>query len=349
MSDRSDLGGLDALRHSVESIGLRLNEHTHADDGVDVVLEDPSGARIAVAVKRVSLASSDGLARRLREWNTGLPNAGVIGLVVADRVTSGARDLLRQAGWGWLDLRGHLHMAGPGLFVDADVPALTRTTGRSTPIAGRVSIEVSALLLLNPDTPAVVRRLAAELGRAPSSVSEVITRLRAGGVLDDQRRPVLPDLFWQLADHWRPAGMDISSAPGPGEGTVTTALRLGLDTAGEGVGWALTDTVAAAVYGAPLGVRSDHPREFYVPDQSTFRRAIQLLGPVSDHARRAATIRIAPVPLVCSLRVNASTWANEEWPLAQPLFVALDLAQDPGRGREILDGWTPPEPWHRVW
>lgn len=34
----------------------------------------------------------------------------------------------------------------------------------------------------------------------------------------------------------------------------------------------------------------------------------------------------------------------------QPLFVALDLAQDhPGRGRDVLNDWTPPEPWRRVW
>lgn len=53
--------------------------------------------------------------------------------------------------------------------------------------------------------------------------------------------------------------------------------------------------------------------------------------------------------MICSRRVDATGWANEIWPLAQPLFVALDLAQDPGRGREILADWTPPEQWHRVW
>jgi hypothetical protein len=42
------------------------------------------------------------------------------------------------------------------------------------------------------------------------------------------------------------------------------------------------------------------------------------------------------------------------WPLAHPVFVALDLAKDPGRGGEILDTWTPghldtAKPWKRVW
>ncbi len=42
--------------------------------------------------------------------------------------------------------------------------------------------------------------------------------------------------------------------------------------------------------------------------------------------------------------------ATETWPLAQPLFVALDLAQDLDRGRAILDTWTPPPgAGQRVW
>jgi hypothetical protein len=37
---------------------------------------------------------------------------------------------------------------------------------------------------------------------------------------------------------------------------------------------------------------------------------------------------------------------HQRWPLAHPVAVALDLAQDRARGREILDDWSPPE---RVW
>jgi hypothetical protein len=126
-------------------------------------------------------------------------------------------------------------------------------------------------------------------------------------------------------------------------------LHLGLDDIESTVGWALTDTVAAAHYGAPVSMRADHPPDFYVPDQSTLRRAVRLLGPATTPAERTGRIRVAPVPLVCARRVDGTTWANESWPLANPVFVALDLAQDPGRGREILDMWTPGKSWHRVW
>ena len=60
------------------------------------------------------------------------------------------------------------------------------------------------------------------------------------------------------------------------------------------------------------------------------------------------TVRVAPVPAVVKNRVDLD--ANPtEWPLAHPLFVALDLAQDVDRGREILSTWTPNEGWTRVW
>jgi hypothetical protein len=104
--------------------------------------------------------------------------------------------------------------------------------------------------------------------------------------------------------------------------------------------------MAAAAYGAPAGVRSDYPPDFYVPDAATLRRAVHLLGAARDRGSRSATVRVAPVPLACSRRIDAP---GETWPLAQPLFVALDLAQDPGRGREVLDGWHPEERFGRVW
>jgi hypothetical protein len=264
-------------------------------------------------------------------------------------VTQEAREVLRTAGWGWLDLRGHLHVVGQGLFIDTDVPAVRRTPGRSAPLAGQVGIEVAALLLLSPDTPAAVRGIAGALGRAPSSVSEVLARMTAEGLLSAQHLPVVPELFWELTARWQPSHADVRGMPTPGDRAVNDALKLGLDDVTRTTGWALGDTVAAAVYGAPISIRADQPREFYVPDQTTMRRAVRLLGEASDPDSRAATVRAAPIPLICSRRVDASPWASESWPLVQPLFVALDLARDPGRGREILSDWTPPERWRRVW
>jgi len=257
--------------------------------------------------------------------------------------------MLQRAGWGWLDLRGHLHLARPGLFIDSDVPGLKRPSSPSEPLAGRVGVEVAALMLLDPDRPAAVRPLATQLGRAPSSVSHVVSGLRTVGLLDQERRPIVPDLFQALSARWDSAEAHVASVPRPGQGADNNALRLGLDNIEDEPGWALTESVAAAAYGAPISLRADIPSEFYVPDEATLRRAVHLLGTADDRASRAATVRIAPVPVICSRRVDASDWAGQVWPLAQPLFVALDLAQDPGRGRDVIGQWTPPEPWRRVW
>jgi hypothetical protein len=299
----------------------------------------------------MSLVSATGLAGRIEEWNRRLAMTApaAVGVVVADRVTQESRAVLRAAGWGWLDLRGHLHVAGQGLFIDTDVPAVRVPANRSAPLAGQVGIEVAALLLLTPEIPAAVRKIAGRLGRAPSSVSAVLRGIAAQGLLDTQRLPSVPGLFWELAARWKPAQAHVQRVPVPGDGAVHTALKLGLDNVEQTTGWALSDTVAAAVYGAPVSIRAHQPRDFYVPDQATWRRAVRLLGETHDHAGRAATVRAAPVTSVCSHRVDATGWTNESWPLAQPLFVALDLAQDPGRGQEILANWTPHDRWRRVW
>lgn len=341
----SSVKGVDELRDAVDAVGLDAETRLPADSTADLIVINPAGGRLAIQVKRLSLASIDSLSRRISEWNSKLPRGTAVGVVVADRVTGDARQFLRDAGWGWLDLRGHLHLVGHGLFVDADVPAARQMTDLPTPLAGRVGIEVAAYMLLDPMTPASVRGTANALNRAPSSVSQALASLQAAGLVDEQRRPIVPDLFWELAARWRPVQEDTKALPEPGAGRVNDALRLGLSDIAT-AGWALTDTVAAAHYGAPVGVRATHPLDFYVPDQATLRRAVHLLGAARDHDSRAATIRVAPVPMVCADRVDHP---GETWPLARPLFVALDLAQDPGRGREVLENWTPQNEGHRVW
>ncbi|WDZ86695.1 MarR family transcriptional regulator [Micromonospora cathayae] len=347
MQARGGTNGIEELRDAVLAIGLTVEEPAGAT-GMDLFLVNPAGGRISVQLKRISLASAEGLEHRLSRWVSpdGNPDLRV---VVADRITEQARRVLRAAGWGWLDLRGHLHLVGKGLYVDVDVPRLSTPPDRSLPLAGRVAEEVAALMLLHPTDPASIRQIARALGRSPSSVSSAITGLRSAGLVDERRKPVVPDLFWQLAERWQPQLTDLQRAPSTasGAGSVQAVLRLGMTNIEATTGWALTDTVAAAAYGAPVGIRSDYPPDFYVPDQAIVRRAVNLLGMAHTRESRAATVRIAPIPLICASRIDRP---HETWPLARPLFVALDLASDPGRGREILEGWTPPhETGPRVW
>ena len=207
-------------------------------------------------------------------------------------------------------------------------------------------MEVAAELLLNPREPIGIRALAKRVGRSPSTVSDVVGRFREADLIDTELLPVLPELFWSLVPAWRPVSVDVTSLPDGEDRPLLTALKVGRDKA-SGSGWALTDTPAALIYGAPIAIRRDYPPVLYVPDDTTLRRAVQALGVASVPANRSATLRVAPIRAVAAQRVT--DYLQATWPLAHPLFVALDLAQDPGRGQEILSEWTPPERWVRVW
>lgn len=347
---------VDVFTGLVEHIGLPVIGQGQPD-APDLVVLDNDGRRIFVELKRVSTATPSHVSRLLAQQDrSGRP--GVLHVLVADRIPEAARAELASHGWGWLDLRGHLHLTGQGLFVDVDAPPMKDRSERTAAFSGPAGLEVACSLLLDPGVRHGVRDLARTLNRSPSTVSEVLSALRKQGLIGTDGLPVLPELFWETASAWVSREVALADLPRPGTGSVNAALQLGFDDVLTQPGWALTGTLAAAAYGAPVAARSEHPPEFYVPSQETFRRAIRLLGVAPDPAHRRASIRAAPVPAVCQQRIDPAArqqdpeaWAfiGEHWPLANPLFVALDLARDPGRGREILGGWHPPRPWRRVW
>ena len=339
---------MDLVAEAVREVGLDVRP-TKSSSTFALDIVSRTGAAVVVVINDASLVTADSAAGQLSRWSTNTAGDAVP-MIIADRITSDGRKRLNEAGWSWLDLRGHLRLVGDGMFVDTDVPPLSAPRPARQGLLGNVGIELAALLLLDPTSRIGVRAAAATLNRSPSSISEAFAALRAADLVDKDHLPAAQELFWELAERWQPVSEDVSAIPPPGRARDTSVLHLGLDEVESTEGWALSDTVAAAHYGAPVSMRADHPLDFYVPDQSTLRRATQLLGSATSPSTRAGRVRVAPVPLVCTRRVDtAAHGINESWPLANPLFVALDLAQDPGRGREILDMWIPPEPWHRVW
>lgn len=341
---------VDELADAVAAVGLKFVRADETNDPhADGVLVLPDSRRLLVEVKTSSLMTTKGLRDQLQLWSRQL-RADTVGVVVANRITADAREELRAAGWSWFDTRGHLRLTASGLLVDTNVPATPRTPRRREPFAGQVGIELASAMLLTPGRVVSIRPLAMQIGRAPSSVSDAVAAFRDADLITPAGHPRTPELFWELASRWKPT--EIAVTDEPRNGGLLTALRVNIndfDTAG----WALSDSRAAAVYGAPIAIRSNHPPVLYVPDERVMRRAAKLLSPAREHTMPAAVLRVAPTPLVCTHRqdpVNFPGNGNSEfWPMTRPLFVALDLAQDPGRGREILDGWTPPEPWSRVW
>jgi hypothetical protein len=335
----------------IEDLGLPVVEGVQADEP-DAVLIDTDGHHVLVELKRVSTPTPAQVARLVEERErAGHP--GALYVLVADRVPEVVRAELRSHGWGWLDLRGHLHLAGHGVFVDTDIPPVKGRAARKNAFSGSAGLEVACALLLEPDVHHGVRDIARRIARSPSTVSEILNAFRRQGLVEGDGLAILPDLFWETVSAWRPRDVPLADLPRPGTGSVNAALQLGFDNVEAQPGWALTGTLAAVAYGAPVAAKSNYPPEFYVPTSTILRRAMRLLGVTVDADHRQASVRVAPVSEVCEHRVDpvGQSWAfsNEPWPLAHPLFVALDLARDPGRGREILDGWQPPQPWRRVW
>jgi hypothetical protein len=245
---------------------------------------------------------------------------GEPGVVVANRISGPARALLEREGWSWLDRRfgAHLNDGNRDIevrFADGRPPA--RRGGTATDaIRGRAGIAYAAAVLCSPEQPPSLRSVAAAVGMSPQSVANAAARLVDAGLLDAGRQPVVPDLFWALADVWRPT------------------QEVGVAELPSGDGWVLAADRAAAALGAPV-VNLDLRPTLWAPDAVALRRAERRLGRAAGDDL-VATIALAPTPLV-----TATATAGEPWALPHPVFAALDLARDRGRGREILDAWTP--------
>lgn len=316
--------------------------------GPDLVLKTADGRSIAVAVRSLrSPAPSD--IDRLGDQD---PAIRPLNVLVSDRIIPRVRDELRSAGWNWLDRRGHLFLAADGLLIDTDVPSLHTSGGRSRPILDtEVGLDVGSALLTSPSRNRSIRDLVAFTGRSLGAVHRAVRGLSDEGLIGEDGRPLAPELFWEVSSRWRPVRMALARGPKRDDARQVRQLGMTVDVDAQAPGWALTDTRAASAFGAGVVTGADHPPDFYVPDERSMRIARQILGDAAGPDTRAATVALSPVGWACQLRIDPGPLgpAATPWPLAHPVIVALDLSTDTSRGREILDGWSPPKPFERVW
>jgi hypothetical protein len=268
-------------------------------------------------------------------------------VVVANRISEPARRYLKSQKWAWLDRRIGAHIPTRGRDIEvlyvgvghldrtADQDGTLRVPGPPAqgPIRGRAGIAYAAALLCYPTDPPSFRSIAAAVGMSPTAISNAVKHLVAAGLVGPDNTPTLPDLFWALAEVWHPLKVfAIASAPeADAREFATNVDRL------DQPGWVLGDDLAASELGAPLFSVERRPW-LWVPTQAELRRAERVHGRAAWEDR-AAVIATPPTPLVCRWRRAAP--AGTSWPLPHPVFAALDLARDVGRGREILAQWSP--------
>lgn len=253
-------------------------------------------------------------------------------MVVADRISDAGRDVLRNAGWGWFDRRGHLRIWASGLRMESPLPVVGDGHGRSrtTNPWTTVGLEISLAALCDPTTPISARRVAALIGRSAGATHELISRFVELGLIGTKTHlPLLPELFWETTAKW------------PDDGWI--GLTVSLNEVAERVGadeLIRVDERAATMGGARIAAAGDLPARSYVRSAGALRRA-RSLGERSSAERDA--------PARCWVRATPIRWmplnddhpadAEHPWAIAHPLVCALRLAADPARGREIVDDW----------
>lgn len=261
---------------------------------------------------------------------------GRLPALVANKITSDARSVLSEAGWSWLDRRGRLHLRGPGVLVEVDVPTEQEAKGAHSPanlIAGRSGLAVAYWLCAHPSgrlSPTGDRH---ELALAPSSISTVVGRLRGAGLVHAEGTGIFPELFWELAEVWESPRTWLAGVPDP-------AGHSGPDP--ESGSWRRTGTEVAAALGAPVVTGGDGPVDLYVGGPVEVSIAVRRHG-VAQPGTGVASLRVAPVRAVVTSPLDSEVADVGGWLPAPRLAVALDLAQDRARGREILDDWSPPD------
>lgn len=289
-------------------------------------------------------------------------------LVVANQISEEAKDALtnhnrrlRVHSWSWLDRRGELQLNHPQTsgtlqFVGTKPGQRGASSGASRraapsadgPIRGRAGISCAVALLLHPDDPPSIRTIAHEAEMSHGAIGEASKLLRSVGLVLPNGTPELPDLFWALAAVWGPTRVTpVATLP-----TDQMSERLHANAEGTSMvpGWCVGGDAVTLAWGAPMFVIGSRPW-IWVPTEIDARRAERRLG-AATWKNFAAVIAVPPTTLVTLHRVwpQPSGRPLPHLPTAHPLFLALDLAQDPGRGCEILDGWHPDEAEiRRVW
>ncbi len=332
-----DRSGISALVDALTTLGIPISAGSpHHDE--DLVITLPGGAALNIEVMTAAVPTSGQLRRALENAGDGHV------VVVADQLSGPLRSEIEAAGAGWLDRRGHLKLVAPGLWIDAEIPPSPRREGGPAgfdAIRGRAGLAAATALLLEPEAPPGPSAIARRAGLDQSTISRALASLADGHLVErvgrGRYRPLVPELFWALADAWPRDKVVVRWKDRLGESD-----PLGLWSAGQEIGCALAGVRGAVGWGAPLAATGDYPLHVYAPSTELVRR-VRIVNEGGDGAE--VHFSVDPAGYVTSHRYEG---IDQHWWTAHPLFCALDLTQA-ARDREALEEWDPPDGFTRVW
>ena len=260
-------------------------------------------------------------------------------LIVAQRITDEARAILRRRHLSFFDERGYLSIRRTTLVVEAAVTTAEppSTKRRGQPLDG-IGLDVALWLLHTPE-PGGVRAISRAIGRTASSVSDALRRLVDDGLVTSTHEPLLPELFDAAVQVWRYRANHLAVSGDPTTPSNARALRTRLGDTID-TGWAWTGSVAERAWHVP-GIRRQLGRsELMLPDRESLDLAASIL---KQDPNGEFDLVVAPAAWLASHRVERNGKV-----VVPAIAVALNLALDDARGRELLRGWNP-EGAHRVW
>lgn len=215
-----------------------------------------------------------------------------------------------------------------------------------SPISGKTAMEIATRLLADPDVKLGQKDIAADILRSPAGMSMPILNMKASSLVTDKGLPVVPDLFWELAERWREE-TNMLPALYVSAFEEIKAAHDALDNKSLDVpGIARVDAAMARIYDPNVNTDqiSVYP-DILVPE-NLFPHYSGMCSYGASEEEAVARLRVAPIRTACWDRVPVP---RDFIPATKLLFVALELAQSKA-GRAVLQGWTPQKPaGHRVW
>jgi len=329
--------GVVALGDALNAVGLAASVEPSDGRGADLAVGLASGKVLLIDVKAAAIPTD-------RQLSAIQPCGDRVTVVVADQLSAAQRAAIESQHAGWFDRRGHLRLVTGDVFIDTDVAPAPRRQGTSEagrPIAGRSGMAAAVALLLHPNNAPGPSAIARRSGLNQSSISRAMRRLADHHLADrvgpGRYEPLVPDLFWVLADAWP---RDTETVRW--KGRIGESDPLGLWRLDQESGCALAGVRGAVAWGAPLVATADYPLHVYVPSVELIRQ-IQLV----NEGGQGVEVQFGVDP-VGYLTTERFLDIDRDWWTAHPLFCALDLAAA-SRDREALDAWNPPVGFTRVW
>ena len=274
-----------------------------------------------------------------RKWPRLPKSRPPVPMLVAEAISPGAKQLLRDEGVGYYDSGGSLFLPGDGVYLYIDKPpAKSLSKSMRSLFSGRRA-QVLHALLLERGTWFKVRALAERALVSPATASQVLTELErldwvvARGQGPGKERQLREPAA--LLDAW--AKQVAAARPGPmrryfvpSAGGDALAGKIGRVFAAHGIEYAMTHEAAGQRY-AP-----------FLSSVSQFRCRV-LNGPGVERALAEIGARavseganLAVIEAKSSGELMFRELTDGVW-LASPIQVYLDLVGGPGRGKEMAE------------